>query len=175
MAFTYSKLAEVTVATSASSIDFTNIPQNYTDLVLKVSARNDTNEDTLSINFNSTTGLMSSRTLYTYVGAPTAGTAASGSTSAQNATEIGGTVISTYTSNTFSNVEIYIPNYTSANNKSFSADTVNENNATQSRMQFTAGLYSNAATINKITLTTKSAQSFVQYSTATLYGVKAEV
>ena len=40
MAFTYSKLAESTVGVSgAAFIDFNNIPQNYTDLVLLYSAR----------------------------------------------------------------------------------------------------------------------------------------
>ena len=34
------------------------------------------------------------------------------------------------TANTFSNYEIYIPNYTSANYKSASSDMVNETNAT---------------------------------------------
>jgi hypothetical protein len=34
------------------------------------------------------------------------------------------------TSNTFSSTEIYIPNYTSSNNKSVSVDSVTENNAT---------------------------------------------
>jgi hypothetical protein len=34
------------------------------------------------------------------------------------------------TAGTFSNSEIYIPNYTSSNQKSFSSDSVTENNAT---------------------------------------------
>jgi hypothetical protein len=43
MAYTYSKIASVTIGSGgSSSINFIAIPQNYTDLILKLSARDDT-------------------------------------------------------------------------------------------------------------------------------------
>jgi hypothetical protein len=76
------------------------------------------------------------------------------------------------TSNTFSNTEIYIPNYTSNNYKSVSTDSVMENNATEAYANLNAILWSNTSAINSITLT-PSAGNFAQYSEFTLYGVYA--
>ena len=56
MAYTYSKIASVTVGSGGStSIEFLAIPQNYTDLVIKVSgrsARSAQQADNLFISFN---------------------------------------------------------------------------------------------------------------------------
>ena len=63
MAFTYSKLAEVTLASSASTIAFNNIPQNYTDLKVVMSTR-DTYaavSAALFVSMNGTTSSQSSR------------------------------------------------------------------------------------------------------------------
>jgi hypothetical protein len=75
------------------------------------------------------------------------------------------------TANTFSSTEIYIPNYASANYKSYSVDQVDEGNQTTVYSHLIAGLWSNTAPINQITFTPTS-YNFVQYSTATLYGIR---
>ena len=75
------------------------------------------------------------------------------------------------TANTFANGEFYIPNYAGSTNKSVSADGVTENNATAARATLTAGLWSNTAAINQITLLPIAGGTFAQYSTATLYGI----
>ena len=87
---------------------------------------------------------------------------------------VGGLEGTGYTASTFGNAELYIPNYTSSNNKSFSADSVTENNATAAYSQLIAGLWSNVTAITSLSLAPSSG-TFVQHSTATLYGVKAEV
>jgi hypothetical protein len=76
------------------------------------------------------------------------------------------------TANTFGNGEIYIPNYTGSNNKSVLSDGVGENNGTTSYQFITAGLWSNSAAITSIVLTPLVGTLFLQYSTATLYGIK---
>jgi hypothetical protein len=148
-------------AGGAASIDFTSIPQTYTDLKIVVSARNTTATLDCYINFNGSNTNLSRRVLY---GNGSSATSASGSD---------GYVIwlsqSTDTANTFGNAEIYIPNYTLSNNKSFTADSVTENNATQAYQFFQAGLWSNTSAINRVTL--YSGSTFAQYSTATLYGI----
>ena len=78
---------------------------------------------------------------------------------------------STATSNTFSNAEYYIPNYAGGTNKSTSGDAVAEQNATTAQVILTAGLWSNTAAITSVGLTPTSG-TFLQYSTAYLYGVK---
>jgi hypothetical protein len=75
------------------------------------------------------------------------------------------------TSSTFGNGELYIPNYAGSTNKSYSADSVAETNATATFMYLTAGLWSNTAAINSITMTPQGGSNFVQYTTATLYGI----
>ena len=78
-----------------------------------------------------------------------------------------------YTASTFDSIDLYIPNYTSSNNKSFSVDSVAENNsATVNQLDLIAGLWSQTAAITSISLTSYNAANFVQHSTATLYGIK---
>jgi hypothetical protein len=168
MATTYEAIATVTVGSGgAANIEFTSIPGTYTDLVIKLSARNDradTQDHTL-ISFNGSTASITNRQLYAF------GTTVGSITSVPRS--IGVSNSANGTSNTFSNTEIYIPNYTSANNKSYSADTVSENNSSgDNGLWFTAGLWSNTAAITSIALTNNIATEYVQYSTATLYGIK---
>jgi hypothetical protein len=59
---------------------------------------------------------------------------------------VGGEILLEHTANTFANVEVYIPNYTSTNQKSVSADAVSEQNATTAYMALTAQLWSNLTT-----------------------------
>jgi hypothetical protein len=75
------------------------------------------------------------------------------------------------TGNTFGSNDLYIPNYAGSNNKSLSSDVAQENNAARALAGIAAGLWSDSTAINRVTLTPGSG-SFVQYSTATLYGIK---
>ena len=168
MANTYVKIASVAVgAGGAASIDFSSIPATYTDLVVKVSARDSSGslQDSV-VKFNGSSTGYSYKVLYG------TGSAAGSNGNASATVGIAGNIpSSSQTASTFSNAEIYIPNYTSANNKSMSVDAVGETNATAVFAYLVANLWSNTAAINQITLTTVN--SFVQYSTAVLYGIKS--
>ena len=173
MAYTYSKIASVTVGSGGvSSIDFLAIPQNYTDLVIKVSARStrSAGQDQIDMRFNSSSSGYSYRQL---IGDGTTVVSANASGSFVYS---GVAPASTGTTNTFGNFEVYIPNYATDKYKSVSADYVNEGNATTVYYQgFTAGLWSNSSPINSISFYSDNAANFAQYSTITLYGIKAEV
>jgi hypothetical protein len=168
MAYTYSKLASTTVgAGGTSAITFSNIPQNYTDLVLKLSGR--TTESyyyaSFQIRFNgSTVG---------YTGKDVYGIAASGAGSANRTTTYYNLDGASATANTFANIEIYIPNYAGSTNKSFSMDAVSEDNSTNNNASLVAGLWSNVTAISTIAIVPTN--TMVQYSTATLYGVRVEL
>ena len=170
MAYTYSKIATVTIGSGgSSSINFLAIPQNYTDLVIKISARKANNDYDIQMKFNSSTSGYSSKYLESN------GTAASvGGYSAQSSSWAANASTNNQTANIFGNSEIYIPNYTSGNYKNWGADVVNENNATAAVADLLSGLWSNSAAINSIELNANGS-TFVQYSSATLYGIKAEV
>jgi len=165
---TYKLISSTTVGSGgAASIDFTSIPQTYTDLVIKVSARCTAGGAfaglVIAPNGNTTN--------YTLRWLGDAGGAAVSYTQAAfGYNHLFYIPASAATSNTFGNGEITIPNYTSTNNKSISADGANENNATAIYQGMSAGLWSNTAPITSVTLTTGG--SFVQYSTATLYGIR---
>jgi hypothetical protein len=78
------------------------------------------------------------------------------------------------TANTFSNTEVYIPNYAGSTNKSISVDAVNEANSSTDFVYglfLNAGIRSNTAAITAIRFSLLVG-NFVQYSTATLYGIK---
>jgi hypothetical protein len=162
-------ISTVTVGSSVASMSFTGIPQTYTDLLIKVSARSDKSFGSatdITLKFNGSSSGYSDRLLY---GTGSAAASASGSyTDQAYATNI---TQSTVTASTFSSNEIYIPNYTSANNKSLSVDGVTENNATLAYGILAATLWSNTAPITSITIQAISG-NFVQYSTATLYGIR---
>jgi hypothetical protein len=171
MANTYKALQTFTIgAGGASSVDFTNIPQTYTDLKVVISGRNTDSGNNfqavlLAVNNDGTAG--SWRLLWGQNGAAFSGTNSgylqpSFTSSAAN------------TSNTFSNAEIYFPNYASNSTaKSFSSDFVTENNSSSANANiygFYSNLWNNTTPINRLTFTS-NISNFVQYTTFTLYGV----
>ena len=168
MANTFELISAVTVGSGgASSIDFTSIPSTYTDLCLKVSVRSSVAAvyDNLLVKINSVTTSQSNRSILG-VG--------SGTPSSVSDTPIYGLMVvgANATSTTFSNVDIYIPNYASSTtNKSLSIDGVTENNATAAGATLIAGLYASNTAVSSIVLAPNSG-TFSQYSTAYLYGVK---
>jgi hypothetical protein len=173
MANTFIKIASVTVGTGgASTISFSSIPSTYTDLVVKLSSRQNLAQiyGVLNIQFNGTGG-----TAYSY--RLIQGNASSASSTGQTGVDSIYGVFSdngaNSTANTFSNIEMYVPNYAGSNNKSVSLDQVSENNATTAYAILNAGIWNNTAAITSIAFATGgSGASFVQYSTATLYGIK---
>lgn len=168
MAVTYKKIASVTVGSGgATAIEFTSIPATYTDLIMFLSVRLNVNDASMYMRFNGSTSGYSGRYL---IG--DGSSASSGSWSASAADNFVYAVRSTYTASTFTNTLIYIPNYGSSNNKSYSTDQVTENNSTTSLQILTAGLWANSAAISSIKFFyTGTANDLVQYSTATLYGI----
>ena len=163
---TFIKIASVTVGSGGTTnIEFTSIPSTYTDLVVKFSLRTNTsapNQD-ISVFLNNNGSGYSYRLLY--------GSGTTTSSSSVSSTPFAAAVAATATSNTFSSGEFYFPNYAGSTNKSYSIDQVLENNITNAGAYLMAGLWSNTAAINQISFQTGSG-AFVQYSTATLYGIK---
>jgi hypothetical protein len=161
----YVLLEKITVgAAGAGSVTFSSIPQTgYTDLVVKYSAR-DTgpNWQGLYVNFNGNSSNLTSR----YLLGDGAG-ASSGAFSDGYSGSIGGT---NTTANTYTNAEIYIPNYASSTFKSFSNDNVTENNATTAYANMVANLWSSTAAITSVTIIS-AGSSFAANSTFYLYGV----
>lgn len=158
-----------TLTSTQPSITFSSIPQNFTALVVKMSARGNNASVSLDcrLTVNSITSGYSGRALNgqgtvpnSYVDDPT------GDKFYYLFTLNGANA----TSNTFGNAEIYIPNYAGSTNKSFSFDSVDENNATFARSTLSAGLLSNTAAISSLTFA-PGGDSFVAGTTISLYGI----
>jgi len=169
MANTYTLIASNTLSSSAASVTFSAIPNTYTDLVLRVSSRNNdtgTSEGFLT-QFNSDTSTNYSwRALLVGGGAP-------GSQGYSNQADIENRQAGNgATSNTFSSMEIYIPSYTASQNKPVSSYYVIEKNVTDAYIGVEAGLWRNTAAISSIKLFNNGSIVFASGSSFFLYGIK---
>lgn len=164
--FTQIGAAVVVGSGGQANIEFSSIPNTFTDLKIVYSLRSATSGgvDNVNLEFNGLSTNFSARVMTADGSAVTSGTLtqnrfyglANGNTS---------------TSSTFGNGELYIANYASSNNKSFFIDGVQENNTTTAFSRIGAGLWSNSAAITSIKLIADSATNWLQYSTAYLYGI----
>jgi hypothetical protein len=171
MANTYVKIASVSVPLlGAANIEFSSIPSTYTDLVLVASVRDSAaagfNDGSLTINSNSPASVHTFRYLL-----GSGSSASSGAVASQPHIQAWLENSATSTASTFANVQFYFPNYANTSyNKSVSIDSVAETNATTAYASFVAGIYASTNAITTLKLTPSSG-TYVQYSTATLYGI----
>jgi hypothetical protein len=171
MAQNYVLLERIELNASAASVTFSNIPQSgYTDLKVVISARGTASGvgggNLLSINGSSGGTNFTCKLLQ-----GNGGIAASGSPT----NFVGDIPLASATASTFGNIEITFPNYTSSNYKSYSIDSVTENNASGTDSAYAdlaAGLWSQTTAISSLGFS-QSSGSFVQYSTFSLYGLAA--
>ena len=158
------KLIETrTLATSQSNIEFTNIPQNGTDLVIIVSDRSDRSAGAINdaIIMRPNNASQTARRLYVSGSGHVTDTSASAINSANGST-----------ANNFSSISFYISNYSSTNqNKPWSADAVMENSATLAYITLLAGLYSSNTPITSITLLPEVGPNFLAGTTISLYKI----
>jgi len=154
------KLIESRTLSSASdSIVFSNIPQNFTDIMMVCSTRErDTSTYTSTLSVNGSTASMDVVLLQ---GSGT-GVVATSSTTIH--------ILSTPSNaiaNTFASTQIYFSNYSGSTNKSFSIDTVTATNATESYQRISNVLRSNTEAITGLTIS----GGLDAGSTITLYGI----
>ena len=172
MALQLFKIETVEVGSPVSSVTFNNIPQGYTDLIVKYSAKSSHTGswyDNLLMTFN---GVGSAYSFIRAIGIG-GGTSTDGPFTSQSVIYVGEIDASggSVTGNSFSNSEIAIPNYTSSNYKSVSVDKSLHNNSTTDYITgLVGGLWSNTAAISSIAFSAASG-SLVANSTFTLYGV----
>jgi len=155
-------------AGGASSVTFNSIPQTYTDLLMKVSARTNRTvafgiSDSIELRFNNTTTTYSGRFCFT--------DGSSASSQAYTST-LGVTASGNQASNAnmFSSSEIYISGYSGSTFKPTSGEYAAENNATFGYLFIDAGLWSTTSAITSIVCVPLNAP-FLQYSTLALYGI----
>ena len=159
-------IEHIELASAASSITFSSIAADFTDLYLVTSLRTtsaDTAWNDAFLRPNSATTNLSARALY-----GTGSSAASFSVSDIRLYANAGAS----TSNTWSNSSIYLPNYAGSSNKSVSIDSVSENNSTTAIQAILAGLWSQTTAISSLEIVS-GAGNFAIGSSATLFGITA--
>ena len=150
----------------AASITFSAIPADYTDLYLVCSFRSSlaTSNTSVLVRPNGATTGLSTRILQ--------GDGSSASSFAPTTIPFL-MPAATNTANTFGVASVYIPNYLSSVAKSFSIEDVTENNGTTAGQRITAGLWTGTVAITSIDLVPESGGNFVEFSSASLYGITA--
>jgi hypothetical protein len=168
MAQTYSLIQAQTLTSSAASVTFSNIPQNFTDLKIVVSAAiGSTATDLYELYFNGQARATVSTNAVRWL----SGSGSAASSDARTSYPFAVTVnMTNQTANTFASTEIYIPNYTSSRVKSWSSDTSNENNATAASIYLFGGHWSNTAAITSVSILSEGS-TLSPNSTFYLYGI----
>jgi hypothetical protein len=172
MANTYTLIASNTLSSASANVNFTSIPTTYSDLVLVMSVRSSTSATTATLrlllnNDSNLTGYYSRTNLY-----GNGATVTSNRDSNDNKTQIIFANADTSTSNTFSNIEVYIPAYTASQNKPFSVFNAMETNATTAYVTGQAALWRQTTAVNEINLSWVDSNNFVSGSSFYLYGIK---
>lgn len=172
MANTFDLISTITVPSGgASAITFNSITGSYTDLLASISIRRDNNytRRVLQVVLNSVSSGYNDNQLY------------AGPSGASGSIDLGGGVnLSLYDvpanlapSNIFSNISMYISNYTSAENKTISFDSAQSWNTTTDQYHgITGGHFNSSSAITSISFDTGQGGNWVEYSTISLYGIK---
>ena len=156
------------LASAQGEISFSSIPATFDDLLLVISARNTqpraSGGQVGGLKFNGSTANQSLRIL------EGVGSSVASFTSTANSIWFS---TSDDASGTFGSAMVYIPNYLSSANKSFSIEAVSEGNTTTQNQILTAGLWSSSSAITALAFYPTVLGSLAQYSSATLYGIKS--
>jgi cation diffusion facilitator CzcD-associated flavoprotein CzcO len=172
MPSTYTLISSNILTSTATSITFSAIPATFTDLVFRYASRHN-NAFTISqsqITFNGSSASNYNETaLY-----GDASSVTSGRQSSASGLDFMYDDADSATANTFSNTELYIPNYKVSASKPMSWFGVTENNATgtnSARITANASLWQNTSAITSITILALASRNFMVGSSFYLYGI----
>lgn len=162
-------LQRTTLTASAASVtfDLTGV-SGYTDLRLVYSVRStrSANDDAVFLRVNADTA-----SNYSYRFLRGDGSSAGSGSASTTFIYAGQGPAANATSNTFGNMEVYIPNYSGSTAKSISVDAVSENNATGAWTMLAAGRWSQTGAITSLTLYPETGPNFAAGSSFSLYGI----
>jgi hypothetical protein len=152
-----------TLASSTALIEFTSIPQDGTDLMIRFSGRGAAggNADGIFVRFNSNTSNYLSQRLYGF------------NSSVASDQNVGQFIVNSSgsTANTFSNVYIYIPNYAGSIHKTANFEGVTETNTSNVFISIGALLWQNTSAITSLSIGTESGSNLLTGSIASLYKI----
>lgn len=173
MAATYDLISNTTLGSAQTTVTISSIPATYTDLLLRVSARNNasgSSNDNVYCKINNDGG--SNYTvghIYGYVGS--SGVNLQGGSGTTTSITIYETDTSTL-ANTYAQAEIYFQGYTTAYSKQWINHAVAPSNRTGTGIiSWYSGRWQSGSVISSLVLTPNSGQ-FIAGSSFILYGIK---
>jgi len=170
MANTFDFLAKVELATDTATIDFTSIPQTYTDLCLKLSLRLSTNSVDAYMRVNNNSGGNYNYSFYRWNAVVGQATDKLSNQTIDN--NFMYAVASSWTADAFGISTFYFNQYALTDQiKAYGGDSFTPQNSNDQWSQWHAGYWQQNSAINQITITNPSG-SFASKSTAYLYGIK---
>lgn len=159
---TYTPIATQTLGSAASSVTFSSLPQNYTDLIIVGSVKNTANNgDEVAFQLNGDTSSSYSRTRIFGDGS----TASSGRASNQTK---GALAI-----NSTAQFSTVIANFQNYSNGTTNKTVISRGSDASNYVSAYVSLWRNTSPITQITLLPDSGTTFVSGSTFTIYGVAA--
>jgi hypothetical protein len=168
---TMTKISTYTVTNSGgdATVTFSNIPQHFTDIVLKCSIRSTAGSNLSNpvITVNSdTTGTYFRKEMYAE------GTSTTGGEYVQDRL-VGSCPGGNASASVFGNLEVYFSNYRSNSYKNYNFDANSPSTSTSAYSIWSGStLYYSAAPITSITTQISGSANYAQHSTFTLYGIK---
>lgn len=154
-----------------TGVDFTNIPQTYTDLMIVQQVRSNRSANTYELFWQRLNGDTGSNYSYTYLnGNGTTGT--SSRLSSQTVTNRFNIPASNATTGVFGTSIIHILNYSNSSNfKTLLCRSSTDLNGS-GEINFSVGLWRNTSAITSVNLATETGSNVVAGSIITLYGIK---
>lgn len=171
---TYVNISSTTLGSNQSTVTLSSIPSTYTDLVVLISARSSftgANFDNCYVRYNGDTATNYSDTVL-YAQSSTSSSARSSNATRQFNAGYFAIPTAGSTASAFSNMELYLPNYTvSANKPLYHRLATMQSDSSTQYASADAGLWRNTATISSITFSL-GFENFVTGSSFYLYGIK---
>jgi hypothetical protein len=161
---TYTLISSNVLASSTASVNFSAIPSTYTDLVIKAGIRNTSTTTITRVRLNGVTS--------GYSGLSITGNGSTASSESQSTAYLYGGELndSTTTANTFTSMELYIPNYTWSKQKAVSTFASTENFGSSAKIIAYSGLSNITSAITSIEIYVAT-NSFAEGSSFYLYGI----
>ena len=169
---TYELIASQTLGTSAATIQFNSIPQNYTDIEIRAFGRNTGAASQFNLRFNGDSG---SNYAYVYLDDDGGSNARSSRATNRSQADVGGLFGSSQAASLFSPNTFYIFSYTNTSiSKTVLGMSIASNNSgiLIDYVQTVLSVWRNTAAITSITCVT-NANSFEAGTSVGLYGIKA--
>jgi hypothetical protein len=163
---TYKLISSYTATGNVASITFSSIPQTYTDLVIVHSLRSTRTDGMADLvtEVNGDTSSLSRRRMY--------GDGSPSNTATDTGQLLGNS--NKFAANIYSNCRLYFLNYTRTGNpKHFQSDGVVESIATGGEVSKSLlhTFWNSNSAITQLRIFDSTGNSFIQYSTAYLYGI----